>query len=500
MANPAPGVRARIVRNTFWYGVVTVVGLVAGLVMSVVLARGLGPARMGDYSYLLWAGRVLEVLALLGFAVGTVRYTAEALGRGDAVQAWGFVRLFLHRQALTTTVVVGLALPVILALAPGDLRWPFVVLAVGLFPATLEVIYTNALYGAHRYDLTAATSTLKMALQLVLAVAILRSGGGILEIVAASAGVSVLTLAIQRHHARRLYPADVRATVPADVQGELTRFLVSLATVRILDALVWDRSEVFFLRLYTSSEAIAFYSLAFGLTTKAMLLPEIAIGGLLPGLAALHGRGDREEMARVYRSAVRYVALAGAPIAAIGAALAPAVVTILYGPAYLPAAPLFQMLAAVAVLNALRKVAWVALSATGDAGWIARAMSVSAVVNVAAAALAIPAWGTTGAVAANTAAQLVASVGAFMVLARRRGYRFPLRDVLKIAAAAVLAFGAAWVLLPADGGFDGLVLAALGGGTAFVAACLVSGAAGPRDWALVLTVTRRLGAARASRA
>ena len=46
----APSVRAALVRNTMWYGLVTIFGLAAGLVMSIVLARGLGPAAMGDYS------------------------------------------------------------------------------------------------------------------------------------------------------------------------------------------------------------------------------------------------------------------------------------------------------------------------------------------------------------------------------------------------------------------------------------------------------------------
>jgi O-antigen/teichoic acid export membrane protein len=38
--------RHTLARNTAWYGGLTVVGLVSGLPMSVILARGLGPALM----------------------------------------------------------------------------------------------------------------------------------------------------------------------------------------------------------------------------------------------------------------------------------------------------------------------------------------------------------------------------------------------------------------------------------------------------------------------
>ena len=49
-----------------WYGAVTLVGLVSGLVMSVILARGLGPSLMGDLSYVVWVERMLTALAALG--------------------------------------------------------------------------------------------------------------------------------------------------------------------------------------------------------------------------------------------------------------------------------------------------------------------------------------------------------------------------------------------------------------------------------------------------
>ena len=63
--------------------------------MSVVLARGLGPHAMGDFSYLLWITRTVGALATLGYSLATVRYTADALGRGERGIALGFVRLFM---------------------------------------------------------------------------------------------------------------------------------------------------------------------------------------------------------------------------------------------------------------------------------------------------------------------------------------------------------------------------------------------------------------------
>src|SRR5437879_9409714 len=137
--------RQTIVRNTFWYGVVTAIGLVAGLLMSVVLARGLGPARMGDYSYLLWLMRTITAVATLGYALATVRYTAEALAQDDRPRAGALLRLFIRLQATTTAIVAVLLAPAVWILAPLDLRWPLLVILASLFPSTLDAYCS---YGA----------------------------------------------------------------------------------------------------------------------------------------------------------------------------------------------------------------------------------------------------------------------------------------------------------------------------------------------------------------
>src|SRR5262249_20083726 len=332
-------VRTVLIRNTAWYGLVTFIGLGSGLVMSIVLARGLGPSLMGDYSYLLWALRMLTAIATLGWALATARYTAEACATGDRARAWGFVRFFLRRQFVPPAVVVAGVMAIVLAEVEPRLRLPFVLLALMLIPVTVESIYTHAVYGAQRYDLTTLTSTVKMALHLLASIVVVALGFGILGLVIVLFLGTVLSCWMQGTRARALLGGTAVAPTKK-AHGEIRAYVSSLAVVAVLEALVRDRSEIFFLRMFAAPEEIAFYSLAFGLATRVMVVPEIAVGALLPALAALHGRGDRGEFSRVYRTAMRYVALSGAPIAALVAALAPGVIAWLYGAAYLPAARL----------------------------------------------------------------------------------------------------------------------------------------------------------------
>jgi O-antigen/teichoic acid export membrane protein len=489
-------VRLALVRNTAWYAAVTGVGLVSGLVMSVILARGLGPTVMGQLSYVIWVERMLTAVATLGYAFATVRYTAEAFGRDDGPGAWGVVRLFMRRQLVTTALVTLLAAPLVLLFAVPELKAPLLVIVAMLFAITIEGIYTHALQGAHRYDITARTSTIKMALQLMVAGIAVWQGANLTVLLAVMGLTLVVSCLIQRHRVRAVYRESVTAA-PAAMTPEVRAYLLPLSIVAVLDAIVWDRSEVFFLGLHASAADIAYYSLAFGLATRIMIIPGIAVGALLPAFSTLHGRGDPEEFGRLYTTVLRYVALVGVPLAALVAALAPSLVVWLYGDAYLPASPLVGVLAAVAVLSELRQVTWAALRGVGDRRCALVATAVAAVVNVGLAAALIPRWGTTGAVVANAAGQITAAVWAFAGMARIHRVGFPIADIVKTMLLGLLAWFVARALAGDAHDLIRLAVAATAALAVYVLACVSLRLVGPREWGLLTTSTRRLLATRA---
>jgi len=491
-------VQRALMRNTAWYGVVTAVGLVSGLLMSIVLARGLGPARMGDLSYVLWVERTLTAVATLGFTFATVRYTAEAFARGENVRAWGVVRLFIRRQVVATSLVTAVSLPLVLAFAPADLRAPLVVVVATLFMITIESIYSHALQGAQRYDITARTSTIKMAFQFLVAALAIHFGADLTLLLVGMSVTLVFSCLLQRYRARQVYAEGLGAP-PEVMTAEARAFLLPLSIVAVLDAIVWDRSEVFFLGLYAPSEDIAYYSLAFGLAGRILMVSGIVVGALLPAFSALHGRGAPGEFSSLYRTSLRYVGLVGVPPAALMAALAPGLVVWLYGDAYLPAAPLVGVLSIVAVLSSMRGVAWAALRAVGDRRCALTATAVAAVVNVTLAALLIPHWTTVGAVVANTAAQLTATVWVFIGMSRTHRIDVPVLDFAKVILAGALCLVVTWSLTGDVHAHDivRMSLAGAAGVLVFFLACVPLRLIGAREWSFVTTFTRRLLAARA---
>jgi O-antigen/teichoic acid export membrane protein len=489
-----------LVLNTLWYGAVTAVGMVSGLVMSIILARGLGPELMGEYSYVTWATRMMEVLTILGFSSAAARYTAQAVGRGEPALGRAWIDFLMRRQVVATIVFVIAVIPVVLLLAPAQRRLLLVVAALSLVPRTVEGVYTNALYGAQRYDLTARASTVKMALQIAATVAALALTGDVAGVVIGVAVTTLISCAIQHRQVRSVYPPTGTVDVPPPARREARGYLVSLGSIAVLDAFVWNRSEVFFLGLHGTAVEIGFYSLGYGLATRMMVLPEVMVGALLPAFSALDGRNDRDRFRDVYRSALRYVALIGVPMTAVGTALAPAVFRLLYGEAFAAAAPLFQWFAIVGVIGAMRKVAWTALFAVGDCRYTFAATAVAAVANVGLAVALVPGFTTTGALVANGVAQAIAAACGFAAIARIQRCGFPVVDLVKVTAAGVLTLAVTRVLAGTTHDPVHLAGAAAAGLTVFVGASVLLGAVGLREWELFLTSTRRIAAFRLRRA
>jgi O-antigen/teichoic acid export membrane protein len=491
-----PSIRDVLARNTFWYGLITMLGLAAGLTMSIVLARGLGPALMGDFSFLLWTFRTLEAVACLGFPLALVRYSADALARGEPGVARGLIGLLLRWQLVTVAVVGTATVALALALAPPDLKWPLVIGALGLLPVTVENLFMKATYGAQRYDLTARVSAIKTTLLLAISAAAVAMGAGLTGIVLGQALGTVLSCTLQVRGARSLYPRHAQAVAPAVTQ-ELGRYVASLSLVRVLETLVWDRSEIFFLKLWVLPQEIAFYSLAAGLASRAMIVPAIFVGALLPALASLHGAGDDGEFRRLYRSSLRSVALVGAPIAALSAGLSPVLVRLLYGEAYAPVAGLLQVLVAVGLLGVLRDVAWAALRAAGDRRSMLTATAVTAAVDLGLAALLVRPYGTAGAVTANTVAQVTVSAWAFIAIWKMTGSGLPFGDLARVGMAGALALLATWVGAAGGHGVAALVLGGAAGLATYLVACVLLGAIDARHWALLVASGRRVASFRA---
>ena len=89
-------------------------------------------------------------------------------------------------------------------------------------------------------------------------------------------------------------------TLPAlpqtkDAFNRVMRFSFTLAYILVLDAIVWQRSEVLFLKWYSTLPEIAFYTVAYAIASKLNDIGGAVSSILLPLFSESYGRGAHSQ-------------------------------------------------------------------------------------------------------------------------------------------------------------------------------------------------------------
>ena len=469
-----------------------------GLLVSILTARALGPADMGRYAFLVWLAGLVAIALSLGFPTTVTRYTAETVAGARPGVAGALFAVALRRQGMLA-IAAAVALAACALAAPAAWRWPLVMTAFSIPSLVLHGTVAAFLSGLRAFRWQAALGVGTLALQIALfALAALLDGGvaGFLLAHALANGAGLAAVAaLARREGRRAGALPAAASEAGDARAEMLRYARSVSALVVLDAVVWQRTEVAFLQALASPAEVAFYALAFGVAAQVSRIPYHASVVLFPSFPALVGAGRAAEVAALHGTAMRYLVLLGTPLAVGLAVTAPAIVSLLWGAAYAPAGlvlavlalgslPAFAAGASPAVLHALRRQ-----------DRLVRQGFLAAGADVVLALALVPAAGALGAAAANVVAQGLGSVLAIRAAVAVAGAAVPGAALTRIVLAAALMGVVALVPVVTLGGAAGLVGAIALGAAAYPLALRALHALTPEDLDRLGVLVERLPAA-----
>jgi O-antigen/teichoic acid export membrane protein len=440
-----------------------------GVLMSMLTARYLAPADMGRYAFLVWLVGLLAVALSLGFPTTVTRYTAEARGAGRPGVAGALLHVVVRRQGLlalaAVTAVMVSALP-----APSVWRLPLALTALSIVPLVLHGSVAAFLSGLQAFRRQALLGLATLLLQLALFALVVLADGGVAGLLLAHALANAAGLAavawLARREGRRA-GALPAVELAAAARAEMLRYTRSVSVLVVLDAVVWQRTEVAFLQALSTPAELAFYALAFGVAAQVARVPYQASVVLFPSFPALVGGGRVDELAALHATAMRYLVLLGAPLAMGLAVTAPAIVHLLWGPMYAPAGLVLAVLALGSLVTFAAGASPAVLHAMKRQDRLLRQGLLAAGVDIVLALTLIPGAGAIGAALANVGAQTLGSVLAVRAAVTAAGAGVPGGALARIVAAGALMGGAALVPVVTLGGAAGLALAIVVGAIAY---------------------------------
>ena len=328
------------------------VRLVGVLVAMAWVARSLGPERQGRFGFVHWMAAILAQMSLWGLGAASTRYVAQALGADNAHRAHEAVRL-ATRWLLVTLACVGVLATLLSWFLGGELRTLLLAAIPLLLTAALYQWRIGVAWGLRRFDIAlvghlvffgALMPLLYVALghEEPIAATLLAFG------VARGLHAAVVWIGASRVLRRLVEEAgtpDPDADEAPPLAPLMRSYALQMAVVAFFGALLWERSELPFLRVSADFEQIGFYTAAFAVAVLFLRVPGVMAQVVLPVVAEMEGaRVPPEEIGAMFRRAARLVTLLVATPVAILCAAAPVIVEALYGPEYAESAELLRIL------------------------------------------------------------------------------------------------------------------------------------------------------------
>lgn len=385
------------------------VTLAAALVVSILLARTLGPDRFGLYALVMSVVMVALVLARLGISNTVRRFVAEQHARGDRATA-----ALVVGRGLRLGLISGIAGAGLLAFASapladffrhGELRGYLLIGSAMVMPMVLLGVLRSVVSGYQQYRYLLMLNIITSPLWVVACTAAILSGAGVAGVLIASLVIDLAQVAVVAWWTATKVGVTWRGSLPDGISTRLIRYNVTLALLIVLNAVVWERSELLFLGRFSAPNQLAFYSVPFALTEKLVdLIPGALLGVLLPSLTFAQSL-DPARFRDAFSNALRYLAMMTLPICLFGIPLAPAVIRLLYGSGYSGAAVVLQILLVSILFGVLGQASRTALLGLESQAWLLKTGLVAAVLSIALDFALIPRYGAIGAAIANTAVQ-----------------------------------------------------------------------------------------------
>ena len=428
--------RAGILQNSFWWGVEIGLNVICTSLLSIAVARAIGPEGLGHFVYLVFLTNIANKFADLGTATAARKYMAEHLARGQM----GLARsvFFTTLKLQTVFAIIVLVVGVLLAAMFGDPTFRLVgcILVAAIAPAILTSVpsQTNMAVANYSRNVPGAIAglvayTLQTILTLVL-------GWGLVGLAFAVFLRRSIELVWRLVPAMRWMSSLPKEPTSPALYRKLFTFSGHALAISAVVLIVNDRSEFVFLKHFCDIKQVAFYSVAFGLSEYLASAFLMFTGPIAAEFMADYAQGEDRAGSKAAK-AMRFVSMIVLPVQFGLAAVSPALVRLAYGRAYLPAIPAVVVVAVLAVPKAFFGIMASIYKAADRQLIMLRYLVLAAVVNLALDATLIPRFGTIGAAFGNGLSQTFAVVAMWGVAARLAHLRMHWQSIARIAIAAI---------------------------------------------------------------
>jgi O-antigen/teichoic acid export membrane protein len=326
----------RILLNASALSVAEGLGQLANFVLVISFARKFGATQMAYYSVAMASGAIAALFVTLGTQGLLVR---EFSRHSTRVSEWLAVLLPVQAVLAVLAWLVATAITVLLV---GDLRAITVALAIcaNQILLRLAAVLNTPLVANERMVRTSVANVAYRVLTLILGlIAIHYAGAGLVAWTFVAGSAIYVAFAWQQNF--RLFGRPPFRWAPREA-SELFKLSAPFFGIAAF-AVIYGRGAVIMLSAIATAHAVGLYAAADRLMVAVALAPTMLSSAVYPALTRVAARSRVEARALCGRSVLLMV-IATLPLAVVFTTFAHGLITVLFGPLYLQAAPALQIL------------------------------------------------------------------------------------------------------------------------------------------------------------
>lgn len=390
---------------------------VGGVILSILVARELGPELMGQYSFIVYLIALTVTIFSLGLPSTLTKYISEYAGQNDTTSASRLIVLTLKILiilSLVSSLVFIAIFSFIDNINPLLKSTQYAILAVLCIAPTLTLnVFKGILSGFQDFSYLfkvnfISTIILILTTFLVLFLNLKIAGLLAINILTNLVGIVLIYQKYKKHitsHGSNQKKFEYSKLI------EIYKYLWPLTILSIIDMIVWQYSEVIFLAIFRTSKEIAFYTIPFSMSFMIMsTLPGSFIAILTPLLSNLYGKNSTESMKNVFYTSFKYVVYLVIPTCFGISIFSKDIINLFYGENFLPAHKFLTPLIISSGLGFISATGASLLYSVKKQMTILKLMSAVVFINISLDIMLIPSYGVMGAVIANVSAQLISAI------------------------------------------------------------------------------------------
>jgi O-antigen/teichoic acid export membrane protein/thymidylate kinase len=424
VAQSETDVTDRLASASLWSFLIYIGGAGVTCLAQLAIARTVGAASYGIYSYVLAWMTLLSYVATLGLNMALLRFVPAYSAKERWSLTRGVIRFAFQRSFLVATAITICGIAVVLSLARNIGHEMTISIVIGL--ATVPLIALYVLGSAAVRALGGVISAIAperlgrdglMLVIVLLAAAFSVTPPDATTVLSALMISSAVTAGLLGWSILKLWPPQLRSAEPAYAPGDWWHFAFPVMIMMAVDVLM-SRAGVILLGWTGESHAAGIFALGLNLALF-LVLPRVAVGTFFsPNVSKLHAHQNEKALQSLFARAT-VLSLAGTMVLALPLLLLTEPLLRFFGDDFVATAPIAQILVAGQIFAAATGPQQNLLIMTGHERAAATLMVLGAIMNVFGCAIGIALYGAMGAAVATAATNVIWNVAMAICISKR---------------------------------------------------------------------------------